>query len=474
LLTHCIKLQSIKAVEVLLKCGADANQQNRKGVAPISVAAHKGNVPILKLLIQFGGVVNAINNSSSIALIQAAHFGHVEAVKLLLAHHSNADYANAKGTTALMRAAQEGHLEISQLLIGVGVDVNRRNHEGMNALMLASQRGHADIVMRLIKANAVMDEQTAQGSTALMLACKRGHERCVEVLVTMGAEIFLRDRHFCSAKDTAMKRNHLHLLPLLDTQFQVRRIQEIKHRQRSLLIVDLRRAYLQGRLQLVETELSVHNLIEATRVTTIDKLRAQTSLFKLEAAQKTIEAFHANQGFILRSGTLVSKDSKSAMQFIQNSVSQSHHESLISKIPSFPSSLIPAKKVSDYADWQWVSLLYRCMSLPEGVFELVMDMLPLPRVWHWTLDRLARRCKLAPQQAMLDMSVMMDEILADSVIVEDRHQCNLLVKLNRAPYVSPSSLTSRILNYFLLYNVCYVSCCLSVLSMSFSNSFNLC
>jgi hypothetical protein len=75
------------------------------------------------------------------------------------------------------------------------------------------------------------------------------------------------------------------------------------------------------------------------------------------------------------------------------------------------------------------------MSLPDGVFELVMDMLPLPRIWHWSLERLARRCKLAPHQAMIDMSVMMDEILSDLQVIRGKNQSNLLIKISRSPQV---------------------------------------
>ncbi len=80
------------------------------------------------------------------------------------------------------------------------------------------------------------------------------------------------------------------------------------------------------------------------------------------------------------------------------------------------------------------------MSLPDGVFELVMEMLPLPRIWHWSLDRLARRCKLSPHQAMLDMSVIMDEILADAQIIDGKNQSNLLIKINRSPHVCSANL----------------------------------
>lgn len=73
--------------------------------------------------------------------------------------------------------------------------------------------------------------------------------------------------------------------------------------------------------------------------------------------------------------------------------------------------------------------------MPSGVFELIMDYMPLPRIWQWSLLRLSRRCKLAPQQAMIDMSIIMDEILKDTMIFAGLDQTNQLVKISRSPQV---------------------------------------
>lgn len=75
------------------------------------------------------------------------------------------------------------------------------------------------------------------------------------------------------------------------------------------------------------------------------------------------------------------------------------------------------------------------MALPSGVFELIADYMPLPRIWQWSLMRLRRRCKLAPHQAVLDLSIIMDEILRDSAIFAGWDQSNLLMKINRSPQV---------------------------------------
>ena len=76
------------------------------------------------------------------------------------------------------------------------------------------------------------------------------------------------------------------------------------------------------------------------------------------------------------------------------------------------------------------------MDLPNGVFELILDLMPIPRLWQWSLMKLKRRCKLAPHQAVLDISIIMDEILTDAKIFNGMKQHNLLTRIARNPNVS--------------------------------------
>lgn len=70
MLTQCIKFQNQDAVLALLRANADVNLINKRGVFPLTVGAHKGNVAIMELLIEAGAEVNAINTSGSTAIIQ--------------------------------------------------------------------------------------------------------------------------------------------------------------------------------------------------------------------------------------------------------------------------------------------------------------------------------------------------------------------------------------------------------------------
>ncbi len=267
-----------------------------------------------------------------------------------------------------MRASQEGHVGISKALLESGVEVNRRNHEGMNALMLASQRGHAEIVVLLIRAGAVMDEQTAQGSTALMLACKRGHEKCAEVLVSMGAEIFMRDRRFRTARDTATRRNHLALLCWLDTQVQVKQIQQFRQKIRENQIKQLRIAYNQGTLQLPAAEAFLESVIEGARRQALGGVREHgVSLFIRTRDQRNVEAFeqfkNSNSSPVTINGQasvapFTARNLEFALKEIDSAVNRKYLASR-SNVPNIPKAASAAPKAADYADWLWPILLLR-------------------------------------------------------------------------------------------------------------------
>ena len=387
-------------------------------------------------------------------------------MKLLLQYKAASDFANSKGTTALMRSCQEGHVQISKCLIQADVDVNRKNHEGMNALMLASQRGHSEIVFLLVKAGASMDEQTSQGSTALMLACKRGHEKCAEVLVAMGAEIFMRDRRLRTARDTATRRNHLALLRWLDTQVQVRQVQEARYRVRKKLLESLRIISDERKLKLSDIISCLQSLyITAKHTLNIPCHQSSSSSSSSSGAvvaphQLFFQSYFTNytdkyanaedadvtdryKRFLVDivnlnpSLPIISKSSDATIaQLIHAIEVEGSYNQAVEKIPVYNANNRVMVKATNCSNWQWPLLLNKCLStLPTGIFELVMEFLPTPRVWQWSLLRLKRRCKLAPHQAVLDMSILMDEILCDSLIFAGPDQKHLMYKISSSPQV---------------------------------------
>lgn len=442
-----IREVNVGAVNGLLAAGVNPNAPNQKGVTPISAASHKGDIMIMQKLVDYGAAVNAINSTGSTALIQAAHFGHHAAVKLLLKHGSIADFANSKGTTALMRASQEGYANIVVTLLSANSEVNRKNHEGMNSLMLASQRGHDQVVLVLVKYGAAIDEQTSQGSTALMLACKRGHERVVEVLVACGAEIYMRDCRARSARDTALRRNHATLLTYLNTQIQVRCLQETAREERAALLRCMRADAIQSKLHFTpETARILRVMHEVDRFecsSGSDRLIDPLSFVKIlqkvlgknaPSVPDAVVTSYANRvswsagnfqnSFIFPSDVCVANiHSPVSSSFVATAPYRARH-------PVRPPSVVSPQRPG-YAPWKWPLILMKVFDLPLGVHELVLEFLPYPRLWKNNIQRLKRRVTLAPQAATLDISIMLDEMLTDMCLFRPPRDRAHLVTLSR-------------------------------------------
>jgi len=66
---------------------------------------------------------------------------------------------------------------------------------------------------------------------------------------------------------------------------------------------------------------------------------------------------------------------------------------------------------------------------------MVLEMIPRPRVWQWSLARLRKRCKLAPQAAIVDICILVDEMIADMNIFSGPDQRILLQRLAHNPQV---------------------------------------
>jgi hypothetical protein len=73
--------------------------------------------------------------------------------------------------------------------------------------------------------------------------------------------------------------------------------------------------------------------------------------------------------------------------------------------------------------------------MPPGVFEHIVEFMPLPRVWEHSIERFGTRAKIAQHQTVLDAATLMDEILCDLVVFKSSNQKNLLVRLARSPEV---------------------------------------
>ena len=252
------------------------NNQNKKGLSALMVAASEGHTECLKLLLAQKRIkVHLTNKEGNSALMLAARNGHGECVVALLEYDSNCiNQQNKEGYTALMLAALSGdercatvllqqpdldiHLEnkkgetayelvsennrsrqpwrpfwitteaatcgnvdilSEQLKLNPGL-INFRNEQGKTLLMLTVTHSRLPCLELLLRQKGIMpDLASKNGMTPMMLAALLGYLDCLKVLLAYGnVDINKRDRLNCTALTCAAKNGHKHCLRLLLAQ----------------------------------------------------------------------------------------------------------------------------------------------------------------------------------------------------------------------------------------------------------------
>src|SRR5262245_59604015 len=90
-LHQAVRASDLKAVEALIKRGADVKATTRYGVTPIGLAALNGNAAMVRRLLDAGADVNTSTPGGETVLMTASRTGNVDAVTLLLDRGAKAD-----------------------------------------------------------------------------------------------------------------------------------------------------------------------------------------------------------------------------------------------------------------------------------------------------------------------------------------------------------------------------------------------
>lgn len=163
-------------LECLLRAGARVNHQNHNGNTPLTLAAETSNLQAARLLLQFGAHVHLENlgrdTALTLAIWKRAELGLVE--RLVQAGASVTHQSKNGNTPLLLACEQNGELALVRLLLRRGADANVANSNGDTALM-AGVRKHCrlDIVCALLdEGNADVNLTNRDGNSALMLAAE--------------------------------------------------------------------------------------------------------------------------------------------------------------------------------------------------------------------------------------------------------------------------------------------------------------
>ncbi len=221
-----------RAVDLLIKHGANVNLPDKQGVTPLAHARARKFAEIERLLVAAGAMVDAGDRAvRDRALIAASRKGDVGVVGQLLAQGASVRARDDSGATALIAAAYGNHLAVCALLIKAGADVNVQDNTKQSAYLIptaggylellrmtlaagadvrstdsyngtglirAADRGHVEIIRELLKTPIKIDHVNRLGWTALLEAIILGdggprHTEVVRLLVTAGADVNLAD-----------------------------------------------------------------------------------------------------------------------------------------------------------------------------------------------------------------------------------------------------------------------------------------
>ena len=165
-----------RAVQRLIRQGANVNAKNDYGATPMSEAAVTGNAALLEALLKAGADAESPNADGQTALMVVARTGSVEAARVLITHGAKVNAVERwRGQTALMWAVAQGQPAMVRELIARGAQVNARST--------------VNDWSRQVTAEPRAIYRPAGGLTPLLFAAREGCVACAAALIEGGADL---------------------------------------------------------------------------------------------------------------------------------------------------------------------------------------------------------------------------------------------------------------------------------------------
>lgn len=145
MLTQAVRLQAREIAEKLLEKGCTGNGGLLEGKSALLWALEGRDLRAVEALVRRGAEVSRSDEGGNTALHYAARLGLLSAVQLLLEHKAELRSRNSLGDTPLHTAIQAGHREIAAKLVKAGASLTAENTAGQTALSQADERLAADL-----------------------------------------------------------------------------------------------------------------------------------------------------------------------------------------------------------------------------------------------------------------------------------------------------------------------------------------
>ncbi len=175
-LVNAVWKNDVELVEKKLKKGEDPDQHDEDFNCPLTIAAQKGNLEIIKLLIEAGADIDRKDGypermfwekvyvyGNRTAIGHAARNGHIEVVSYLIEAGANFNIMDVDGTSPLQWAIKKNHQPIVDLLLENGAKATTRGSNRDRQLVMEFIKGKDQKKMRRLledgaNANMIVDD----------------------------------------------------------------------------------------------------------------------------------------------------------------------------------------------------------------------------------------------------------------------------------------------------------------------------
>lgn len=213
-----VRYRKNKAVELLLKHGADVNLAANAGtpieyaitynleVLPLLLenggnvdeafveACRKGDEGLIKELLSKGAKIDSTNRLNQNALFFQKAYTNKNIFNMLLESGVDINHKDKNGFTPIFRVIYNKDTDYLEIFLEKGADIEAKNNADITPVHYAYNRGFQKEANLLVRFGANVNNQDIDGITPLMQSIIEGKQNAFKALLKAGADISLKDK----------------------------------------------------------------------------------------------------------------------------------------------------------------------------------------------------------------------------------------------------------------------------------------
>jgi ankyrin repeat protein len=183
------KLEAFKAMVEKDKSLINYRLDNEE--TPITAAAYKGYINMVKYLLSMGADIESKNRWNNNALLNTAQTGNVELGKLLIEKGANLEAKGPYSYTPLLYALDNNKPEFAIMTINKGADIQAKDNGNRTAIEYASWYGNPKVIKALVEKGSDVNYVSVDNYSILHNVCSNGNLESIDYLIQKGANVNL-------------------------------------------------------------------------------------------------------------------------------------------------------------------------------------------------------------------------------------------------------------------------------------------